>query len=248
MARSSMKQDIRQLERVGGRAGADTIRLWEGYRDQAFLWRAVALLQMPATALAITAALIMYFFADTVIEVPQRPQPGHYSVKQLPDSEFISVATEVVNLIASYQPAVARSQFSTARKYLWEPALSIFEQEMMINELRTIEETDRSQLFFINKSQIKVERFHELDKVVVRLPGTRQKLIGDKPLPADELVYYVKMTTIPRNVHNEFGIVIIDIKLRRVDFQTIRAEDQQELKERQRLEREQKAAERKRNR
>ena len=240
MARSSLKQDVRQLERVGGRAGADTIRLWEGYRDQAFLWRALALLQMPATALAISAALIMYFFADTVIEVPQRPQPGHYSVKQLPDSEFISVATEVVNLIASYQPAVARQQFSTARKYLWEPALSVFEQEMMTNELRTIEETVRSQLFFINKSQIKVERFAELDKVVVRLPGTRQKLIGNKPLPQDEIVYYVKMTTIPRNVHNEFGIVIIDIKLRKVDFQTIRAEDQEVEREEQRVERQRK--------
>ncbi|MCB0359882.1 MAG: hypothetical protein KDD44_09605 [Bdellovibrionales bacterium] len=225
MAKRAIKQDIRQLETIAGRAGADTIKLWEGYRDQAYLWRAIALLQMPATALAIASAMIMYFFADTIIEVPPKPQPGHYSVKQLPDSEFVSVATEVVNLIGSYQPSIARQQFRTARKYLWEPALSIFEQEMMQKELRAIEETSRSQLFFINQQQIKVERYPELDKVVVRLPGARQKLIGSRPLQPDGMVYYIKMTTIPRNVHNDYGIVVIDIKRRQASAQTIKLED-----------------------
>lgn len=227
MAKRALKDDIRQLETVGGRAGADTLRLWEGYRDQALMWRAIALLQMPATALAIAAALIMYFFADTIIEVPQRPQPGYYSLKQLPDSEFISVATEIVNLIASYQPTVARTQFRTARKYLWEPALSVFEEEMMNKELRAVEETSRSQLFFINTRQVKVERYPDLDVVIVRVPGTRLKLIGGRPLPQDELVYYIKMTTIPRNVHNEYGIVVIDIKRRQATSREIDIEDQQ---------------------
>ena len=225
MSKRAIKRDIRQLEKVEGRAGADTIRLWESYREQAFMWRALALLQMPATALAIAAALIMYFFADTIIEVPERPQPGHYSVKQLPDSEFISVATETVNLIASYQPAVARNQFRSARKFLWEPALSVFETDMMGEELRAIEETGRSQLFFINTRQTKVERFPDLDKVVVRLSGTRQKLIGNQPLPATHLVYYVKMTTIPRNTHNEYGIVVIDVKRSEKSAKTLRKED-----------------------
>lgn len=226
----NLKQDIQQLERVGGRAGADTIRLWEGYREQAYLWRALSLLQMPATALSIAAALVMYFFADTIIEVPERPQPGYYSLKQLPDSQFINAATSVINLMATYQPAVARRQFKTARKYLWEPALTEFEQTMMGEELRAIEETKRSQMFFINPRLIKVERFPEVDLVVVRVPGLRQKLIGDKPLPADEMVYYVKMTTIPRNVHNEYGIVITDVRLRRADERLIEKEDKTEQK------------------
>ena len=230
MAKESLnlKKSVAQLERVAGRAGADTIRLWEGFRDQAYMWRAIALLQMPATALSIAAALIFYFFADTVIEVPEKPQPGFYSIKQLPDSQFIDASTAVVNLIATYQPAVARRQFRTARKYLWEPALTEFEDTMMGKELRAIEETKRSQMFFINPRQIKVERYPELDKVVVRIPGVRQKLIGNKPLPADQIVFYVKMTTIPRNVHNEYGIVIIDIKLRSADERTIRGEDRSE--------------------
>lgn len=230
MASVNLKHDLKQLERVGGRAGSDTIRLWEGYREQAYLWRAIALLQMPSTALSIAAALIMYLFADTIIEVPERPQPGYYSVRQLPDSQFINAATQVVNLISTYQPAIARRQFKTARKYLWEPALTEFEETMMGAELRTVEETKRSQMFFINPRLIKVERFPEIDKVVVRIPGVRLKLIGNKPLPADQVVYYVKMTTIPRNVHNEYGIVVVDLRLRRANERQVSREDKAEQK------------------
>ena len=222
---SSVKQDLQQLERVGQRAGTDTIRLWEGYREQAYLWRALSCLQLPATILSIAAALLLYYFADTIIEVPHSPQPGHYPVSQLPDSQFINSATLVVNNIASYQPATARRQFQVARKFLWEPALSQFEDKMMGVELRTIEETKRSQMFFVNPRLIRVERFPEIGQVVVRIPGVRQKLIGNKPLPADERVYYVKMTTIPRNSHNEYGVVINDIRLRQVDEKIVQNED-----------------------
>lgn len=225
MKLNTVKSDIKQLETIAGRAGSDTIRLWEGYKEQAFFWRALALIQVPATTLAIASTLIMYFLADTIIEVPEHPQPGFYSVKQLPDSQFINVGTEVVNLISTYQPAIARRQFKTARKYLWEPALSEFEKSMLGTELRAIEETKRSQMFFINPQLINVERYHNLDTVVVRVPGVRQKLIGDKPLQPDEMVYYVKMTTIPRNVHNEYGIVITDIHLRHANEQIIKKED-----------------------
>lgn len=224
----NLKNDLKQLERVGGRAGSDTIRLWEGYREQAYMWRAVSLLQMPATALSIASALIMYFCADTTIEVPHAPDPGYYSASRLPDTQFINAATSVVNLIATYQPAVARRNFTTARKFLWEPALTEFEDTMMNKELRAIEETKRSQMFFINPRLIKVERFPENDLVVVRIPGLRQKLIGNKPLPPDEKVFYVKMTTIPRNFHNEYGIVVIDIRLRDADERQVTKEDKQE--------------------
>ncbi len=225
MKLNTVKSDIKQLEKVAGRAGSDTIRLWEGYKEQAFFWRALALIQVPATTLAIAAALIMYFLADTIIEVPEHPQPGFYSVKQLPDSQFINVGTEVINLISTYQPAIARRQFKTARKYLWEPALSEFEKTMLGSELSMIEETSRSQMFYINPQLINVERYPDRDTVVVRVPGVRQKLIGDKLLSPDEMVYYVKMTTIPRNVHNEYGIVITDIHLRRADERVLKKED-----------------------
>ena len=221
----NVKNDLKQLERVAGKAGSDTIRLWEGYKEQAFFWRALALIQVPATTLSIAIALVMYFLADTIIEVPEHPQPGFYSVKQLPDSQFINVAREVVNLISTYQPAVARRQFKTARKYLWEPALSQFETVMLQTELNSIESMKRSQMFFINPKLIQVVRSPEEDTVAVRIPGLRQKLIGDKPLAPDDLVYYVKMTTIPRNVHNEYGIVVTDIHLRTANGRVLNSED-----------------------
>ena len=107
MGKLSLKKDLQNLERLEGHSGADTVRLWDSYKEQAYLWRALALLQMPATLLAVIFAMILYFYADTIIEVPRAPQPGHYSVRALPDNEFINVASEVVNLIASYQPATA---------------------------------------------------------------------------------------------------------------------------------------------
>jgi hypothetical protein len=231
------KKSMKNIERVEGRAGADTIRLWEGFREQAYFWRALSLLQMPTTVIAVVAALIMYFYADTTIEVPTKPNPGIYSVKQLPDSEFIKVATEVVNSISSYTPVNAREQFRTSRKYLWEPALSQFEKTMIEGELETIESTSRSQMFFIDPKKIRVDRHAQLDRVVVRLPGVRQKLIGQKAIPADELVYYVKMTTIPRNMHNEYGIVIVDIRVRVAPMNVIAAEDKEVEREEEKAKR-----------
>jgi len=225
---SALPKNIKQIEQVDGRAGADTIRLWEHYRDHAYMWRSLALWQFPCTMLALGAAMMMFFMADTVIEVPEKPQPGHYSIKQLPDAEFIDIATKVVNLMTTYQPHNAREQFYATRKFLWEPALSEFENAMVKEQLRIIEETSRSQIFFIDTKQIKIERFADLDKVVVRIPGVRQKLIGQKPLPPDEMVYYIKMTTIPRNIHNEYGVVVVDIRLRIAPLAEIAAEDRQE--------------------
>ncbi len=136
----SIADGLKDVEKTPTRTGADTVRLWERYRDQALLWRALALLQIPTTFLAIGAALIMFFFADTVIQVPEKPEPGMYSVKQLPDAQFISAATRVVNSIATYQPETARIQFTDTRKMLWQPALGKFDEEMMQKEIQAIEE------------------------------------------------------------------------------------------------------------
>jgi len=220
----SLGKDIKQIETIDGRAGADTIRLWESYRDQARLWRALTVLQLPATVIAIVMAILTYVTADTYIEVPEKPLPGQYSVRQLPDDEFISVATQIVNLISVYQAGTARDQFKMTRKYLWEPALSIFERRMVDEEARVIEQTNRSQVFFIDTKQIKVERHPELDKVIVRLTGIRQKLIGDRALPPDEMTYYITLTTIPRNLNNDLGIVAVDIRLKANSLKLIPAQ------------------------
>lgn len=227
----SVKKDIKHLESIDGRAGADTIRLWESYRSQAHMWRALCLVQLPATLMASFLALIMFFFADQFITVPEKPLPGRYDVKVLADEQYINFATNVVNLIATYQPVNARRQFDLARKYLWEPALSNFEQTSMKTELRNIEETKRTQVFFFDDRLIRVERQAD-DKVLVRLPGVRQKLIGDKALDPDEQVYWVTMTTIPRNIHNDFGIVAIDINIETTQRRAIADGDRRENRKR----------------
>lgn len=211
----------RKLEIVDGRTGEDSVKVWERYREKAHFWRAIALLQSPLAVVALLVALSMYFSGDTIVEVPERPQPGHYSVKKLPDSEFIHVAVEVANLITTFTPATVDRQFKAARKYLWEPALTQFETDKIKTELRMIQQTARSQLFFIDTKQVKVERRPELDSVVVRLPGKRQKLIGNRALPEDEFVAYVRMTTIPRNVYNEYGIVVTDMRFEERELPTL---------------------------
>ena len=90
----------------------DTVRLWENYREQALLWRAIALLQMPAMCAARLLSTYIWYNREVTLNVPAKPLPGYYSAYEIPDSEFLSVATEFVNLIASYQPKSARKQFT----------------------------------------------------------------------------------------------------------------------------------------
>ncbi len=197
-----------------GREASDTLKLWDRYKEKAFLWRAFALLQMPITTVLILASMIFFVTADTVLNIPLDPEPGSYSVKKLPDSLFVSHATNVVNLISTYQPFTARKQYTTAVRYLWEPALSSFQKTHIDTDIEAVEETSRSQLFFIDPKRVRVERIKNY--VVVKLPGTRQKFIHNKPLPPEQVAYFIKMTTIPRNVHNEYGIVVTDLQLKGV--------------------------------
>jgi len=218
MRKSALKRGLQEIERVEGRTSADTLRLWESYREQALLWRALALLQMPSTALSLLAVLVMYLTHTTIIEVPDKPQPGRYAVTDLPDAQFINAATEVVNLISSYQPYKVERQFNLAQKYLWEPALSEFQKTMLTTELRRIIETQRTQVFFVDQGQIRVERFPEEEKVVVKLPGQLVKLIGRNMVPDQKPGQWIlKMATIPRNQDNEFGVVVVDMKYREIE-------------------------------
>lgn len=209
-----MKEQIEKLDgNIEGRAGADTIRLWEGYKEQAFLWRIIALLQLPTTFLSMSTAMIMWAYADTIIEVPPKPHPGYYSVRELPDSTFINVAGEVVNLIGTYQPDSVADQYNVARKYLWEPALSAM-QKYMNDEIQAIKTTGRSQLFLIIHNLTKVERDDRRDTVTVKFEGMRHKIIGVSALPPDSYTYEIEMRTIPRNISNEYGVVVTAVKLK----------------------------------
>jgi len=198
-----------------GRSGGDTVKLWESHKRKALFWRALTLIQFPLSGALIIAAIYFISSAETIVDVPDKPEPGTYSVTKLPDAEFISVAQSVLNLIATYQPYTAKKQFKTARKYLWEPALSDFDKNYMQSKsgaLQAISELGKSQQFRIDAARVRIQRFN--DHVVVKLPGFRYKLLQNRHLRPELVEWYIKMTTIPRNLHNEYGIVITDMKLK----------------------------------
>lgn len=185
---------------------SDTIRLWEAYRDQALLWRALALLQIPGTLIAIIFAWVLWANTEITLDVPAKPLPGQYPAEELHDSEFVEVATNFVNLIASYQPQVARRQFQRSREFLIEPYLSQFNAEMMEKELKTIETTSRTQFFFVDPTKIEVHRSE--GQVVVTFIGERQKYVAGKEVDPVVTKYDITLVTIPRNDINPYGIVI----------------------------------------
>ncbi len=202
-------QLLKDSQVMEARSNDDTIRLWESYRDQATMWRALALLQIPATFIAIVLALIIWQTRSISLNVPARPQPGQYAVQQLHSIEFIEAATEFVNLVASYQPAIATKQFERASEMVMEPLLSRFKMEQLGNELRAIVTTSRSQMFFIDPTRTEVLRTG--DEVHVSLVGSRQKIIAGKSLPLLRTRYTITMRTVPRNVVNPLGIVITNM-------------------------------------
>jgi hypothetical protein len=129
--------------------------------------------------------------------------------QDVPDTEFIDAATDFINLIASYQPAVARRQFVRAREMTMEPLLSRFTTEMMGTELKAIENTSRTQLYFVDPTQTEVIR--DGDDVHVKMIGERLKFVAGKELSPVTTRFVVTMTTVPRSSVNPYGIVITNV-------------------------------------
>jgi hypothetical protein len=126
----------------------------------------------------------------------------------LPDTAFINVAQNIVNLLATYQPERIEEHYALARRFLWEPALTSIRDFMRV-EIPKIKTTRKSQIFYVNPRLTQVQRY--ADYTTVSLRGTRHKFIGKTHLEPDVLIYQVQMTTIPRNVSNEYGIVVTGI-------------------------------------
>ncbi|MCB0331912.1 MAG: hypothetical protein KDD55_00365 [Bdellovibrionales bacterium] len=187
----------------------DTFRLWEGYQEQASMWRIMAVAQLMTTPLLIILAIYLYATRSTILHVPAKPEPGIYAVSELQDSQFIATATEMVNLIASYQPLTARKQFIAAAEMVVEPALSKFKEDMLEIELNAIESTSRTQIFFVDPTKTTVER--QGNNVTARLTGERLKLIGGKQVPTIITRFSITMTTNPRHRLNPNGIVVTNI-------------------------------------
>jgi hypothetical protein len=200
---------IKDTKLKDNRRESDTLRLWEGYQDQALLWRSLALLQIPTSLACVVLSMILFYNRQTIINVPAKPAPGVYSVEEINDVEFQEVAINFVNLIASYQPATARRQYSKARELLAEPILTQFDKDMMGNELKAIENTKRTQLYFMDPSRSQL--FRDPGGIKIEMIGDRIKYIAGKELPAVITKYTVFLSTVPRNDLNPYGIVVTNV-------------------------------------
>lgn len=204
---------------VDSRSTNDTIRLWESYREQAGMWRAIALLQIPVSILAMVIALTAWTNRKTILNVPPKPLPGVYQAQDIPDSEFVDAATNFVNLIATYQHVIARRQFARASELLINPLLERFKTDFLETELKTIENTSRSQVFFVDPSKTRIQRQGSV--VVVTMAGDRMKVVAGRELDPVQTKYVVTLRTIPRTDINPYGIVIQDLSYENIvpDYQ-----------------------------
>ena len=185
---------------------SDTIKLWESYRSQALLWRAIALLQIPATSLAVILAMLLWSTRSITLRVPAKPLPGTWAAQDIPDTEFVNFAQDFVNLLASYQQNVARRQYERAAMMVTEPYLSKFKEEMLSFELRAIETTSRTQFFFADPTKITVTR--DGRNIFVAFTGDRLKMVAGQELPLVKTKYTVQLSMIPRNPINPYGIAV----------------------------------------
>lgn len=199
------------------------------YREQSYLWRAIALMQIPTTLVAVIVALMCYVNSDNIINVAPRPAPGYFLTSEIPDEEFVKVGIEFLNLISSYQPVTAEKQFNYALNFLMEPVYSLFRNNFLLGspgrdpEIEQIRQIQRAQLFYINRDLISVRRYEDQvdprnSTVEVRIPGELIKVLNGVRQDAVNndryLAYFVQMRTFPKTIFNPNGIYIVNYNLR----------------------------------
>jgi hypothetical protein len=205
----TIKEKVADTNLQVGRDKGDTIRLWENYKDQSLMWRSLSLIQFPTTLIAIVFAILMWSTREITLTVPSKPMPGIYAAQDIPDNEFVNVAMDYVNLIATYQPRTARRQFEAAEAMLKEPLLTKFREEMINSELGAIEHSARTQVFFVDP--LKTSASRRGNDVTVSISGERWKVIAGAELPVVTSRFRVTLTTVPRNKLNPYGIVITSV-------------------------------------
>ena len=210
------KNIAQKIKLAESRQEADTFKLWESYREQATMWRVIALVQMFGSFLLICFAFYVYSTREITLHVPRQPLPGQYAVDQIPEDALIEASTEIVNLIATYQPHTAQKQFLAALELLDEPALSVFKEKMLGMELQAIRGTSRTQLFFVDPSRNKIEKTR--GGIRVSLIGERTKFLAGKQIAPVSTAYRITFTTKPRNKINPYGLVAINIEVEDVYY------------------------------
>jgi len=163
---------------------------------------------MKATVCAIVtlvAAVAAYCYSSTVIEVPKPPMPGS-SVEMRTDSQYINFATNFAQLIGTYSHLNAPPQFKHANRYFWGTEQHV---QTLADALSAAVDTAHDQIFRPNLDKVRVFHFPELDRTEVRIPGMISRTPpGKESCNTAELK--LTMTSIPRNILDESGIVVTD--------------------------------------
>ena len=126
------------------------------------------------------------------------------------DQDVILAARSVVNLLATYQPQNVRRNLAALARRLCEPASSELRHMMPETTIREIENTNRSQQFYIADSKITVEKRSLENRVVVQLPGECVQTVDNKQLSSEQRLYEV---TLARRASGD-GIAIVGLHLR----------------------------------
>ncbi len=201
--------NVKDIERKNG---GDTIRIWEGYKAQAVMWRSLSIIQLLATAAISILCIVLWQTRSITLSVPQRPVPGQYNTQEIPDADFIEIANSFVSLITTFQPYIAETQFQRAAALIHHSFIQKFTTAYLNEELRAIKSTSLSQVYFIDPTKTEIERFSN-NTVKVTFYGNRHKYIGGKEIKPVPTKYIIYLTTLPRNDLNPLGLVVLDMAM-----------------------------------
>ena len=136
---------------------------------------------------------------------------GYRSISKIPDREFVAKGAKFLNSISTYQPHTARQQFIEAELQVWVRASEKFRRSLIEEELSIIERDKQWQILFLDPKSVEIKRYPEFEQVVLRISGKMQQ--GQHPTSArapQDVTYYLVLHTVPANLLNQDGIVVVD--------------------------------------
>ena len=118
---------------------------------------------------------------------------------ELVDQVYVEKAQNILDILLSYETASARNQFYTLRREIWEPGLTVLENDIINRALPEIESLQLAQKFKINKSSTKVIHDSSMGNVLVQISGTISKYKQNKFIAEEQITYELTMSTVPPN-------------------------------------------------
>jgi hypothetical protein len=189
----------------------EILAVTEGFKQRGGFWRAISLVQIPIALCLIFYFVAKYLGADTIVHVKDIRGLEDIGKGEIPDKEYVNVAQNIVNLIGTYQPVNARDQFETAREFMLDSAVVTFDELQTQQELMTAEESDISQILFIDNHV--VTRKSD-GSVRVCLYGMRQKVVDRQALPAQDVTYCMLLNQDEPFEGNTFGLMVSEFTQR----------------------------------